>query len=73
MVSAMTSVPVNVDNFARSESGRMFAAILRDSGGVNQWMHNRVPTPLDHQPIIRQNRDTPYTSTPFSTSRASTS
>jgi hypothetical protein len=40
---------------------------------VNQWMHNRVPTPLDHQPIIRQNRDTPYTSTPFSTSRASTS
>ena len=58
MVSVMTTVPVNVDNFARAESGRMFAAILRDSGGVNQWMHNRVPTPLDHQPIIRQNRDT---------------
>jgi hypothetical protein len=51
---------VNVDNFARAESNRMFAAILNDSGGVNQWMHNREPTPLDHQPVIRQNRDTLY-------------
>jgi hypothetical protein len=51
---------VNVDNFARAESNRMFAAVLNDSGGVNQWMHNREPTPLDHQPVIRQNRDTLY-------------
>jgi hypothetical protein len=26
-------------------------------------MHNRVPTPLDHQPVIRQNRDTLYSGT----------
>jgi hypothetical protein len=32
----MTSVKVNVDNFARAESDRMLAAVLRDSGGVNQ-------------------------------------
>jgi hypothetical protein len=51
---------VNVDNFVRAETDRMFAAILDDSGGVNQWMHNRVPTPLDHQPVIRMNRDTLY-------------
>jgi hypothetical protein len=51
---------VNVDNFARAESNRMFAFVLRDSGGVNQWMHNREPTPIDHQPVIRQNRDTLY-------------
>ena len=51
---------VNVDNFARAESNRMFAFILRDTGGVNQWMHNREPTPIDHQPVIRQNRDTLY-------------
>ena len=56
----MAAELVNVDNFARAESNRMFAAILRDSGGVNQWMLNREPTPLDHQPVIRQNRDTLY-------------
>jgi hypothetical protein len=54
------AVVVNVDNFVRAETNRMFAAILRDSGGVNLWMHNRVPTPIDHQPVIRQNRDTLY-------------
>jgi hypothetical protein len=39
---------VNVDNLARAETDRMFASILADSGGVNQWMHVRTPTPLDH-------------------------
>jgi hypothetical protein len=51
---------VNVDNFARAESDRMFAAIQADAGGVNTWVHMREPTPLDHQPVIRQNRDTLY-------------
>jgi hypothetical protein len=56
----MTAELVNVDNFARAESNRMFSAVLTDTGGVNRWAHNRVPTPLDHQPVIRQNRDTLY-------------
>ncbi len=56
----MASQLVNVDNFVRAETDRMFAAILADIGGVNRWMHNRVPTPLDNQPVIRQNRDTLY-------------
>jgi hypothetical protein len=56
----MAGITVNVDNFPRAETDRMFAAILADSGGVNQWMYNREPTPLDHQPVIRQNRDTLY-------------
>jgi hypothetical protein len=51
---------VNVDNFARAESNRMFAFVLKDSGAVNAWVHNREPTPVDHQPVIRQNRDTLY-------------
>ena len=51
---------VTVDNFVRAESNRMLAAVLRDTGGINRWMFNREPTPLDHQPIIRQNRDTLY-------------
>ena len=38
----------------------MFAAIQADAGGVNRWLHMREPTPLDHQPVIRQNRDTLY-------------
>lgn len=54
------TIAVNVDNFARAESDRMFDFVLRDSGGTNRWVINRQPTPLDHQPIIRQNRDTLY-------------
>lgn len=56
----MTDVPVNVDNFARAETDHMLAAIARDAGGVNRWNHNRGPTPLEHQPVIRMNRDTLY-------------
>lgn len=59
-VGGMSETVVNVDNFVRAQSDRMFAAVLEDSGGVNTWMHNRVPTPLDHQLVIRQNRDTLY-------------
>jgi hypothetical protein len=54
------AVPVNVDNFARAETERMFTSILADAGGVNRLRHNRVPTPVEHQPVIRMNRDTLY-------------
>ena len=53
-------VPVNVDNFARAESDRMFAAIQAQAGGVNQWIHYQTPTPVDQQTVIRMNRDTLY-------------
>jgi hypothetical protein len=56
----MTGIPVNVDNFARAETDRMFAAIQAQAGGVNQWSHFRVPTPVDQQTVIRMNRDTLY-------------
>jgi hypothetical protein len=64
------SVLVNADNFARAETDRMFQAVLADSGGVNKQMHNRAPTPLDHQPVIRQNRDTLYTAASWTSARA---
>ncbi|MGR0319400.1 DUF1254 domain-containing protein [Agromyces sp. ZXT2-3] len=51
---------VNVDNFARAETNRTFAELAGQAGGTAKWMHNRVPTPLDNQPVIRQNRDTLY-------------
>jgi hypothetical protein len=56
----MTAELVNVDNFARAETDRMFAALAQQAGGVNRLHHNRVPTPLDQQPVIRMNRDTLY-------------
>ena len=51
---------VNVDNYARAETATMFDNQLAMSGGVNQWIHFRVPTPVDQQPVIRMNRDTLY-------------
>jgi hypothetical protein len=56
----MTGTAVNVTNFARAETDRMFAAIQAQAGGVNQLFHNRVPTPVDRQTVIRMNRDTLY-------------
>jgi hypothetical protein len=53
-------VPVNVENFVRAETDRMFAAFVADAGGVNLLNHNRTPTPVDRQTVIRMNRDTLY-------------
>jgi hypothetical protein len=54
------AIPVNVDNFARAETDRMLAGLQRDAGGVNVLSHNRAPASIDHQTVIRMNRDTLY-------------
>jgi hypothetical protein len=54
------SRPVNVDNFARAETDRMFADLQRDAGGVNVLSHNRAPASVERQTVIRLNRDTLY-------------
>ena len=54
------SVHVNVDNFARAESDRMFSDLAAAAGGVNRWSHVRRPTPVTAQTVIRMNRDTLY-------------
>ena len=51
---------VNVDNFVRAETNRMFAGLYADAGGVNTWFHHRTPASVDHQTVIRMNRDTLY-------------
>jgi len=56
----VTDIRVNVDNFARAETHRMMADLQRDSGGINQFRHNRVPAAVDEQTVIRMNRDTLY-------------
>jgi hypothetical protein len=58
----MATVPVNVDNFVRAETARMFDAGLAMSGGMGRWLHHRVPAPIDAQTVIRMNRDTLYSS-----------
>ena len=53
-------VTVNTDNYVHAETAAQFDRFLKLSGGINKWAHNRVPTPLDKQNVIRMNRDTLY-------------
>jgi len=57
---SMASPRVNVDNFERAETQRMFSDLQRDAGGVNRLLHHREPSPVDEQTVIRLNRDTLY-------------
>jgi hypothetical protein len=59
-VSVVDPEMVTVDNFVRAETNRMLVDIMQIAGGVNQWIHFRVPTPLDAQTVVRMNRDTLY-------------
>jgi len=62
--SVSSPVPVTADNFARAESDLYFANVVgRD--GFGKFMHIRLPTPLDHQDVIRMNRDTLYSGAVF--------
>lgn len=54
------SIHVNVDNFVRAETDRMFHDIQRDAGGPNRFRHFRAPASIDEQTVIRMNRDTLY-------------
>ena len=58
-VRTMT-IHVNVDNFVRAETDRMFADLQRNAGAVNTFAHNREPASVDNQAVIRLNRDTLY-------------
>src|ERR1700753_3732344 len=56
----MMVVLVNVDNFVRAETHRMFADIQAVAGGVGSFRPNRTPARIDEQTGIRLNRDTLY-------------
>ena len=51
---------VTEKNFVRAETDRMFAALQADASGPNTLLHHRAPASLDHQTVIRMNRDTLY-------------
>lgn len=57
----MSATKVNIRNFARAESDLMFSRLAAGTG-VGTWNHTRGLKSLDDQPIIRQNRDTLYSS-----------
>ena len=61
-----TAVPVTVDNFVRAESDLYMGGILKDSGdALGTFNHRREVASIDHQTVIRLNRDTMYSSALF--------
>lgn len=63
--SAPEAVPVTVENFARAESDVSFEATVKGFNAFGKFHHNRAPTKLDEQAVIRMNRDTLYSAAVF--------
>jgi hypothetical protein len=58
-------VPVTPDNFRRAESDMYFATSAKEAGGVGKLLHRRGVVDVQHQPVVRANRDTLYSSGVF--------
>ncbi len=64
MPNPQTSVPVTAENFNRAETDLYFGAIVKKDG-FGKFEHDREPTPIDQQTVIRMNRDTLYSGAVF--------
>jgi hypothetical protein len=62
--SVTAPIPVTVDNFVRAESD-LYASNLEKQGGLGKLLHRREAASIDHQTVIRLNRDTLYSSGVF--------
>ena len=51
---------VTPETFIRAETDNMYAQMIKNAKGTNQFFHFRTPTPLDKQTVIRMNRDVLY-------------
>src|SRR5215472_6076414 len=58
--SKTQGVPVTVENFRRAESDMYFSNVINQEGAFGRFTHHRDPAPIDHQLVIRVNRDTLY-------------
>src|SRR5262245_29795156 len=58
---AGNTITVTVDNFPRAESDLYMTHALKD-GAFGKVHHNRTPAEIEHQTVIRMNRDTLYSS-----------
>jgi hypothetical protein len=59
VAQAQEPVKVTVDNFRRAESDSYFGRFVKD-GGFGKFHHERELAAIDHQTVIRLNRDTLY-------------
>jgi len=64
-IAPAQTVKVTPYNFNRAESDVYFAKMVKDGGGTGKFFHDRLPTQVDKQPVIRMNRDTLYSSAVF--------
>lgn len=67
-----TSVKVTQETYCRAETDRSFANIAKMAGGVNRLYPFRNVTPLDHQTVVRMNKDTLYSMGVVDTSKGAT-
>jgi hypothetical protein len=58
-------IPVTADNFTRAETDLYFKTVATERNGFAKFEHNRTPTPMDKQTVIRMNRDTLYSGAVF--------
>lgn len=56
--------PVTVDNFTRAESDLYLSNMVKD-GSFGKFLHRREPASIEHQTVIRLNRDTLYSAAVF--------
>lgn len=63
-IAQAAPVPVTVDNFIRAESDKYMAVNVKE-GGLGKLLHHRELADIDHQTVIRLNRDTIYSSAVF--------
>ncbi len=60
--AAGAAQPVTIDNFIRAESDTYIANLEKEAGGLGKFAHRREPASVEHQTVIRLNRDTLYSS-----------
>lgn len=60
--AAAAAQPVTIDNFIRAESDTYMANLEKESGGLAKFQHRREAASIEHQTVIRLNRDTLYSS-----------
>lgn len=63
-ISPSEPMAVTVDNFIRAESDMYFSAAAKQNG-FGKFSHHREPMNIDHQTVVRANRDTIYSSGVF--------
>jgi len=63
--SANNSVLVTAGNFNRAETDLYFTTAVKEAGGIGKFHHFTELMPIDHQTVIRANRDVLYSSAVF--------